>query len=109
MKAADLLGINDRPSTQVEVPEWGTTLTIRSMTLSDSIKLADMAGALNGSKMLKAEQIASVVAWVVVDEETGERIFSDKDVPALAQKSSEALMRIYNAWAAFNKPVAKKK
>lgn len=94
MKAAELLGISDLRTTEVEVPKWGTTLTVRELTLDEGVKLSQMYRHMDGEKAsLKAEDIAQVVAWGVVDN--GERVFSDDDVPRLAQKNRDVLLALY--------------
>jgi hypothetical protein len=94
VKAADLLGIADLRTKSVEVPKWGVTLTIRELSLEQGVKLSRMYRDMDGdTAALKAEDIAQVVAWGVVDN--GERVFSDDDVPKLAQKNRDVLLALY--------------
>jgi hypothetical protein len=95
MKSADILGISDRRTKQVHVPAWGTTLTIREMGLNEGVRFAGMVRETDGSATMTAEQVASVVAWSVIDED-GERVFSDEDIPKLASKSQKALLLLYS-------------
>lgn len=96
MKASDILGLDDCRTKQVEVPQWGRTLTIREMGLGDGMKFVSMLRESGGSNSIEltGEDIAGVVARGVVDE-SGERVFSDKDIPALARKNKAALMLLY--------------
>lgn len=98
MKAADILGLSDLRTETVKVPQWGCDVCIRELNLEEGVKLSQMYGRIakeGGSVTLKAEDVAQVVAWGVVDE-NGERLFSDDDVPALARKNREALMLLFS-------------
>jgi len=92
-----ILGCVDLRRKTVEVPQWKQTLTIQELSLQQSLaafgpdRLAD-----DGKIKLAAVDIAQVVAWSVIDSETGERIFSDEDAPALAGKGRAPLMLLYN-------------
>jgi hypothetical protein len=91
-----VLASSDLATREVEVPEWKTTLTVTELGLGEGMQLAAMYG--NGEKVtLTGRDVAQVVAWGVVDPETGERVFSDADVPKLARKSRHALMRLFSA------------
>jgi hypothetical protein len=97
MRASDILGTSDLRTKQVEVPAWGVTLTVREMGLDDGMQFARlMRSRLSGDDVtLSGGDIAGVVARGVVDPETGERVFSDEDIPRLAAKSQKALMSLY--------------
>jgi hypothetical protein len=95
MKAADILGFQDLRTKQVEVPQWGATLTIKEMGLQEGVKFAGMVRDTGETLTMTAEQIASIVAWCVIDD-AGERVFSDADIPKLASKSQKALLFLYS-------------
>jgi len=72
-------------------------VTIRELTLEEGVQLSRLYGRVSkegDSVTLHAEDVAKVVAWGVVDE-SGERVFSDDDVPALARKNRDALMLLF--------------
>lgn len=97
MKAADILGLADLCTKTVKVPKWGVEMTIRELGLEEGVRLSQMYGRLakeGDAVSLKAEDIAQVVAWGVVNEK-GERVFSDDDVPKLARKNREPLLFLY--------------
>jgi predicted naringenin-chalcone synthase len=87
-----LLAFNDRRTSEVYVDAWKETLEIQELNLDESMKLAQMYGD-GESATLRAEDIASVVSWGVVDK--GQRVFADDDIPALAQKSRAALVQLF--------------
>ena len=96
MKASDILSFNDLKTSEVKVKEWDCTLTIRELGLDEGIKLFAMARAYSEDEpTLSAADVAQVVVWGVIDPETGEQVFSDEDVPALAKKNRKPLMRLY--------------
>ena len=94
MKASDILQFDDLATKTVKVKEWGRELTIRELSLDDGIRWFQMTQELIDKLVLDAEDIAKVVSWGVIDE-SGERLFSDKDIPALKQKNKNALMFLY--------------
>ena len=94
MKAADILGFDDLKTKKVRVDAWDCELTIRELDLEDGVKLFSMVKEVDGEFRMDADQVASVVAWGVIDED-GERMFSDDDIPALKKKSREPLMFLY--------------
>ena len=108
MKASDILSYNDLRVGEVEVEEWGCTLHIRELGLEEGLKLFSMAQDVDENPTLDANDVAQVVAWGVIDPETGGRLFSDDDVPALAKKSHKPLMKLYAAIAALSAEDAEK-
>ncbi len=108
MKASDILALNDLKTAEVYVDEWDHTLHIRELGLDEGIKLFSMAQNLDENPTLTGDDIAQVIAWGVIDPETGERMFTDEQVPELAGKSQKALMQLYAAIAALSGDDAEK-
>lgn len=85
---------NDIRKLAVTVPEWGITGYVRTWSgdgrqamVADWIEWRDAHGGVErGAKYYRA----FVVARALLDE-SGDRIFKDEDVPALATKSTRAL------------------
>src|ERR1051325_3469724 len=89
-----VLAADDRTSEVVDVPEWGGPVKVRALsgtqrdqhepagvTWGRDAKGAPIVSALNTDNLR-----ARLVALAVVDED-GNRLFSDKDVPALEAKN----------------------
>jgi len=94
---ADILACSDLRNKEVTVPVWKRKVTIRELGLQESLaSFGPDKVAKNGKITLDATDIARVVAFGVIDPATGERVFADDDVPALAKKSRVALMYLYN-------------
>ena len=96
MKASDILDFDDLKTKTVKVMEWGCELTVRELGLDDGLKMFSMVKDIDDDNpAINAEDVAQVVAWGVVDADTGDRVFSDDDVSELAKKNSKPLMFLY--------------
>lgn len=92
-----ILNIEDLDYEDVEVPEWGGTVRVRGLTGSerDSYEASVMQRRGKRYELVMADARAKLVALVVVNEE-GARLFSDRDVKALGRKSAAALNRVFS-------------
>lgn len=90
-----ILSVKDLPLEEVEVPEWGGSVLVRGMngTERDSFEIS-MIDQKQKGKMNLENVRAKLCAMTIVDEE-GNRIFSEKDIEALAKKSASALGRVF--------------
>lgn len=93
---ATILAAKDIQTEEVEVPEWGVTVTVQALSGSArdwlEMRFSGRNGELDREKA--GEFRAAFVALSVVDE-SGERVFSDRDIQALGRKSSVAIQRVY--------------
>ncbi len=100
----EILAAEDRATEVVEVPEWGGSVTIRALsgTERDRFETESVSygrtnqGGLQISGVQTNNVRARLVALSVIDAE-GKRMFSDKDVLALGDKSAAALNRVFEA------------
>lgn len=93
-----ILAADDRTYADVPVPEWGGNVRVRSMTgrERDQLERSVMVEKKRGLKEVNMENFrAKIVALTVVDE-SGELLFTERDVRALGEKSSKAVARIAN-------------
>ena len=96
----DLLDYNDLRRKEVEVPQWETTLTVTELGLRESmLSFGSLEIDSDGHVELTYDEIAQTVAFGVIDPETGERVFTDDEIPALARKNTQALKLLYKAIA----------
>jgi len=101
--SSEILGCDDLRRKEVKVPQWGKTLTIQEMGLQESLQsIGSIHPDENGQVTLSHLDIAQVVAYGVIDPETGERVFSDADVPKLARKNRAPLMLLYTEITALS-------
>ena len=93
---AQILGMQDLPVAELEVPEWGGWVRVRTMTAHERDVFETNAVIKNGRdvRMNTRNIRAQLVAATVVDDE-GRPVFTLADVEALGQKSAKAMDRVY--------------
>lgn len=92
-----ILGADDIQTETVDVPEWGGSVLVRGLsgTERDALEAEVVQANNDGSTSLELKNLrARLVSLSVVDED-GERLFSDRDVEMLGQKSAHALQRVF--------------
>ncbi len=93
-----ILKAEDLQTEEVDVPEWGGKVRVRSLTGSerDAFEAAcvDAKGQMKDAAEAFANLRARLVALTVVDEE-GARMFGLPDVGALGAKNARALNRVF--------------
>lgn len=92
---AAIMAANDLRTEDVEVPEWGGTVRVRSLTGSERDQFENEVIERKGKKTdVNMRDIrAKLVVLACVDGE-GRRVFSDDDVRWLTKKSAAALDRV---------------
>ena len=99
----DILDFTDLQTKEVKVPQWKRTVTIQELGLQESmLAFGSIKPDDEGKVTLDHLDIAQIVAYGVIDPETMERVFSDKDVPKLARKNHKALMLLYTSITALS-------
>lgn len=83
----DILAVNDQKIVDVEVPEWGGVVRLRSLDASELLEFTDSSAKGRADSSVKALLLCAVNG-------NGERIFTEKDVAVLKKKSLRAFMRI---------------
>lgn len=86
---------NDTPSEIVEIPEWGgLKVLVKGFTLGAKDDfLASILDKATNEPNLKAFNVGILVG-TAHDPESGERLFSEEDIPVLKQKSAAAIDRL---------------
>lgn len=92
-----ILKANDLVTESVEVPEWGGSVLVRTMTgvERDQFEAAIIEMKGKDTKVNMRNARARLVALSVVDEE-GKKVFSPNDISLLGAKSAAALQRVFN-------------
>lgn len=80
-----ILGCNDIPSEVVEVPQWGGSVKVRGMTAGERDHFEDMIRT-KGLSALRG----TLAAMCIIDDD-GKRLFTNREIEKLADKSAEAL------------------
>ncbi|MCA3255081.1 MAG: hypothetical protein INF91_05645 [Alphaproteobacteria bacterium] len=97
-----ILGAADQQTIDVEVPEWGGTVRVRSLTAGDRDRFEQAVIAAQAAGKVGPDNVrARYVAACVVDE-AGKPLFTDKDLEVLAAKSFAAMDRVFAAATKLN-------
>ncbi len=91
-----ILAVNDVLYEDVDVPEWGGKVRVKSLTGKerDALESSMIVGKGKNANVNLNNLRAKLVARSVVDED-GKQVFSDEDLAALGAKSAAALTRVY--------------
>lgn len=89
-----ILNVPDTPREVVEVPEWNGSVYVPVLSLAGLDELAKL--------QRKTENSNALMAVRIIQDEYGNRVFTDADAPALAQKSGKAVLRILKKFNEVN-------
>ncbi len=104
----DILGSDDLPRELVEVPEWGGSVWVRTMTGQErdayeaSIIDVTMDSKGRSSVERRMENSRAKLLTRCICGDDGERIFTESDVAALGRKSAKALDRVFDVAQRLN-------
>jgi hypothetical protein len=92
----EILQAEDLPTEDVEVPEWGGTVRVRTLKGYERDKFEESITDQQGktTRVIAEHLRAKLVALSVVDED-GTRLFDEQDVRRLSGKSAKALDRVF--------------
>jgi hypothetical protein len=102
LSRAAILAAVDTASEDVAVPEWGGVVRVRGLTASERDQWEASLNRVefrNGKARVLPDRgtiRARLVSYVVVDPDSGGRLFSEGDVGALAKKAAAPISRIYD-------------
>lgn len=95
-----ILTADDFTFEDVEVPEWGGTVRLRTLAGSERDKFE--ASVYGDGKKAKLDDFRARLSAMVMVDENGDRLFSDSEVKQLAKKSAAALSRVFDAALRMN-------
>lgn len=102
LSKAEILSANDLPSEDVDVPEWGGVVRIRTMSGTERDAMEQSLLGPDGKPTRNTRGLrARVVALTAIDEE-GNRLFTEGEAEQLGTKSAAALSRLFDAAAKLN-------
>lgn len=91
-----ILAAEDRPTEDVDVPEWGGTVRLRALSGAErdafETSLLDQRGKPAAARLQNFR--ARLLAASIVGED-GQRLFTDKDIVALGAKSGAVIDRLF--------------
>jgi len=95
-----ILGAHDLKRLRVDIPEWDGHVFVKTITAAER---DGFENAIYGSKKrLDISNVRARMTAISTVDETGKRLFSEKDIKALGQKSAMALDRIFMAACKLN-------
>lgn len=99
----EILNANDRKLEEVQVPEWGGSVMVRTLSGKERDEYeSGIVSVKDGKAVQNYENVrARLVALCVVDEK-GVRLFNKADIAALGNKSVAALQRVFNKCQELN-------
>ena len=91
-----ILAAQDLQTEDVEVPDWGGAVRVRSFTgrERDAFESSMVRGDGRDRKVDLTNMRARLVGLTIIDE-TGQRLFTDEEVDLLGAKSGAALDRVF--------------
>ena len=99
-----ILESSDLKNEAVDVPEWGGTVYVRTMTGADrdQFEASMMSIGVDGTRKADMTNLrAKLIALTIVDE-AGNRLFDASDVDRLGLKSASAIERVFAAAQGLN-------
>ena len=96
----DVLGADDIIIQEVQTPEWGGSVFIRTLTAAENFKFSRSNVDPDGN-IVEGNIIVKYCALVICSE-GGSLLFEEADVEALARKSTVVLIRIYEKGKILN-------
>jgi hypothetical protein len=91
-----ILQANDLKTADVEVPEWGGTVRVQTMTGSarDDYE-QNLIKSRGGDKSKNLENVRALLLAATIVDEQGQLMFTSEDVKALGKKSVKAMDRVF--------------
>ena len=90
----DIINANDLPSRDVEVPEWGGTVRVSTMSGTAREEWEIMVFGKDAKSRNTSNMRGKLVACTLIDE-NGNLLFAVEDIEKLGKKSSTALDRVF--------------
>lgn len=102
LTAQDILESDDRVLEKIEVPQWGGTVWIRSLTASQRDALLQSTVDKATGNISRFTNIRARTVALAVCDSKGQRLFSDGQVEALGRKNSSAIEKVFQAIQKLN-------
>ena len=96
-----ILNATALPTEAVDVPEWGVTVHVRTLTAAerDAYQASLVKVKKDGSVERAPDNASGRLAALAISDERGNRLFTDDDAADLGRKSAKALARVTEAAA----------
>lgn len=108
LSADDILGAKDVKLDSVDVPEWGGRVYVREFSARVREEFEELLhGDRDDDAPPDLKNIRARVVVLAACDSAGQALFTLDQAAALAEKSNDALTRVYDRAAALNKLRAK--
>jgi hypothetical protein len=97
LSKSDILSKNDLKVEIVQVPEWKGPVKIKVMSIAEQIEFEKM----DKDKSHNSDLIFAMLVLCCIDDE-GKHLFNKEDIPALKEKSSTAVIKLFKACLKLN-------
>lgn len=98
-----ILDAEDRKTEDVEVPEWGGTVRVISLSSRERDAFEQSCVKFKGKKREEnLDNIRARLSALTMVDENNERLFTDAEAEALGRKSAAALDRVFMAAQRLN-------
>ena len=97
-----ILACEDMPTEQVDVPEWGGMVLVRSLTGVERDSFEQVCIDQRSGRKMRLQGLKALLVIMCACDETGQQLFTDEDRDAVNAKSGAALDRIYQVAARLN-------
>lgn len=100
----DILGVSDRQYEVVEVPEWGGSVRVRSLSAKerDDFELAFVTKDKKGNREFNPQNVRATLVVLTAVDDDGNPLFQRSEAEVLGQKSAAAIERVYSVAAALS-------
>lgn len=103
LSADDILKAPDLRTQKLEVPEWGGHVYVRLMTGTERDEFEqEFVDLRTGKRGGSVKNIRAKFAARVMSDKDGRRLFTDKQIDQLGQKSAAALDRVFDMGLRLN-------
>lgn len=99
-----ILEASDLKTQEVDVPEWGGTVIVRTMTgtARNAFEASIMKTMPDGTRQSDMTNMRAKLIAVTVVGDDGNLLFTPEEADIIAQKSSAALEKVFEAAQALN-------
>ncbi len=92
-----ILSIDDKRVAPVEVPEWGDTVYVRTMTGCERDRVEELIDKAKARGGMSPKNLRGTLCSLCMCDENGVRLFNDAEATALGNRSCVALDRVFTA------------
>jgi hypothetical protein len=98
-----ILSVNDRPTETVDVPEWGGSVILRTMSglERNDYDASNMKRVGDSYEADTSNMYAKLLSRCLIDED-GKPLFTEADFGRLGTKSAKVLSRLFDKASAMN-------